>query len=67
MPQRRLHLQQLVNDPPHIFLSRLKAYATSIAALLDEAGGDPASAAATRAQELGSEVAAVILAKTGRV
>ena len=67
MPHRRLNLQQLVHDPAHIFLSRLRAYAMCAAALLDESGGDPASAAASRAQELGSEAAAVILAKAGRV
>ena len=67
MRGRQLNLQQLVRDPAHIFLSRLKAYAMHTSALLDEAEGDPDSAAAKRAQELACEVVAIIVAKAGRV
>lgn len=62
-----LSLQQLVQDPVSIFMSRLRVYATHVAAQLDLADHDLCSVAAERACELALELLAITLAKTGRV
>ncbi|KAK9836729.1 hypothetical protein WJX74_006973 [Apatococcus lobatus] len=62
-----LCLQQLVQDPVSVFMSRLRVYAIHVAAQLDLANHDPRSAAAGRACELAVELLATTLAKTGRV
>ncbi|KAK9862449.1 hypothetical protein WJX84_009248 [Apatococcus fuscideae] len=64
--QRSQDLHQLIQDPPHVFMERCKAYSRQINVLLDEANGDPSSAAAGRACELACENFAQAIAKAGR-
>lgn len=67
MAQRPLNLQQLIRDPAKVWLQRLEAYSLQVAELVDQADGDPSSAAGKRACELACEQLATALAKAGRL
>lgn len=62
-----MKVQHMIQDPPEIWLQRLKLYRHHIANCLDRAGGNSGSPAARKACQLGNELVAVVLSKTGRV
>ena len=62
-----VNVQQIMHDPPHVWMQRMRLYGQHIATFLDKAGGHATSPAAQRAAQLGMEFAAVIIAKSGRM